>query len=131
MARRALLFATLIVAATIATAAAQSRRVQSDQEILIQLEHAWDDAFERKDVGFIGNVLADELVATYGDGSRGDKAYVLALAAEFKQQIDESSLDEFAVKVYGNPAVVWFWKRRTGPIKGVATPLAYRYVDVF
>jgi len=42
--------------------------------ILIQLEQDWDAAFRRKDLPFIETVLADEFVATYSDGSRGDRA---------------------------------------------------------
>ena len=131
MSWRGALCGVVVVTSMVADAGAQARRVQSDQEILIQLEHEWDSAFERKDVRFIANVLADEFVATYADGSRGDKAKELALVAEFNQQIDSSSLDEFAVKIYGNTAVVWFSKRMTGPVKGRQTTITYRYVDVF
>src|SRR5687768_17457529 len=66
------LFCLLALVSAVAAPGAQSQRVRSDQEILIQLEQDWDAAFHRKDVGFIENVLADEFMATYGDGSRGD-----------------------------------------------------------
>ena len=52
------------------------------EQELIQLERAWDAAFVAKDMRFIERVLADEFVATYGDGTRGDKA------AEMAQTID-------------------------------------------
>ena len=71
-----------------AVAGSQDQPVRSDQEILTQLERDWDAAFHRKDVRFIETVLADEFVVTYENGSRGDKAKELALAAEFNQQID-------------------------------------------
>jgi ketosteroid isomerase-like protein len=112
-------------------AGAQSRPVQSDQQILIQLERDWDAAFLRKDVKFIANALADDVVVTYPDGSRGDKAKELALAAEFNQQVDSSTLDEFIVKVNGNTAVVWFTRHLVGPSQGQRLELTFRYIDVF
>jgi ketosteroid isomerase-like protein len=127
--------ATLLVLAFLVPAAtaldAQSAPVRSDQQILITLEREWDAAFHRKDVTFIDRVLAEEFVSTYGDGSRGDRAKELKLAAEFNQQIDSSTLDEFVVKVYGDTAVVWFTQRLVGPSKGQQLSLTYRYVDVF
>jgi ketosteroid isomerase-like protein len=97
---------------------AQSQPVRSDQENLIKLERDWDAAFHRRDVAFIEGVLAEEFVSTYGDGTRGDRAKELKLAAEFNQQIDSSTLDEFVVKVYGDTAVVWFTQHMVGPSKG-------------
>jgi ketosteroid isomerase-like protein len=125
------LFYLLAVVSAVQASGAQSQRVRSDQEILMQLEQDWDDAFHRKDVGFIENILADEFIATYGDGSRGDKAKELALAATFDQQIESSTLDEFTVKVYGDTAVVWFTQHLIGPSQGRSLAVTYRYVDVF
>ena len=122
----------VVAAAWAATATgAQNRPVRSDQQILIQLERDWDAAFQRKDVEFIENVLADEFVATYGDGSRGDKAKELELAKTFNKQVDSSTQDEFLVKIYGDTAVVWFRQTLTGPSKGKQLEVVYRYVDVF
>jgi ketosteroid isomerase-like protein len=105
--------------------------VQSDWEILIQLERDWDDAFHRQDVGVIENILADEFIATHGDGSRADKAEEVALVTEFNQRVDSSMLDEFMAKVYGDTAVVWFTQHLTGPSQGRTLAVTYRYVDVF
>jgi ketosteroid isomerase-like protein len=110
---------------------AQDQPVRSDQEILAQLELDWDAAFHRKDVNFIERILADEFVVTYDDGTRGDKARELALAAGFNQQIDSSVLDEFIVKVYGDTAVVWFTQHLVGPKQGRRLEVTLHYVDVF
>ena len=115
----------------VTAAGAQNRPVRSDQQILIQLERDWDAAFQRKDVGFIENILADEFIATYGDGSRGDKAKELALASTFNKQIDSSTQDEFTVKIFGDTAVVWFTQTLVGPSKGKRLEVIFRYVDVF
>ena len=128
---RAPFFFVLVAVWAVAASGSQDQPVQSDQQILIQLERDWDAAFHRKDVPFIEHILADEFVATYGDGSRGDKAKELTLAAEFSRQIDSSALDEFTVKVYGDTAVVWFSRHLVGPSQGRRLEVTYRYIDVF
>jgi ketosteroid isomerase-like protein len=125
------LIGVLAAAWAVTASASQDRPVRSDQQILIELEQGWNAAFYRKDVRFIENILADEFIATYDDGSRGDKAKELALAAEFNQQIDSSTLDDFTVKVYGDTAVVWFSLHLVGPSQGRRLEMNYRYVDVF
>ena len=112
-------------------AVAQSKPVRSDQEILIQLEKDWDEAFLRKDIKFIETILAPEFIATYGDGSRGDKAKELKLTEEFNQQVFGSAIGDFTVKVFGNSAVVWLTKRMIGPKDGKPIEVAYQYIDVF
>jgi ketosteroid isomerase-like protein len=130
MTRPTLLLLTSLVPA-ISASGAQSKPALSDQQVLIKLERDWDAAFHRKDVAFIESVLAEEFVSTYGDGTRGDRAKELKLAAEFNQQIDSSTLDEFVVKVYGDTAVVWFTQHMVGPSKGQRLEVTYRYIDVF
>ena len=112
-------------------AAQSSRRVQSDQDVLIKLERDWDYAFHHKDVKFIEAVLATEFLTTYAEGQRADRDKELENARTFNQQIDSSVLDEFTVKVYGDSAVVWFTQKLTGPSKGQPLTLTFRYIDVF
>jgi hypothetical protein len=123
----------LVVAAALVSigAAAAAQDVKSDQQILIELEQQWDAAFHRGDATFIETLLADEFIATYGDGSRGDKAKELSLAGDRRQQVDSSRLDEFTVKTFGNTAVVWFTQILVGPVNGKPTEVRYRYVDVW
>jgi hypothetical protein len=131
----AMIFRALIVGLALALAAtaggSAQRRPLSDQQILIQLERDWDRAFLGNDVGFIETVLADEFMAGYADGSRGDRKRELTLAAEFDKKIDSSTLDDFTVKIYGDTAVVWFTRRLVGPSQGTTIEVTYRYLDVF
>ena len=128
---RQTLFGVLAALLAVVPGNAQTGTVRSDQQILIQLEQDWDAAFRRKDLRFIGTVLADEFVATYSDGSRGDRAKELALAADFNLQIDSSTLDEFIIKIYGDTAVVWMSQHLVGPSKGNQLQVTFHYVDVF
>lgn len=122
----------LAVVAMVAVAAdAGAQRVRSDQDTLIELEQKWDAAFRGRDAKFIETLLDDEFVVTYDDGTRGDKAKELSLAAEFNQQIDSSKLDDFIIKIHGNTAVVLFTLHLVGPINGRPVAISYRYVDVW
>jgi ketosteroid isomerase-like protein len=116
---------------TVGAAASQVPPVESDQQTLIRLERSWNEAFYSKDVALIETLLADEFIATYEDGSRGDKAKELALAAEFNQQVESAIQDEFTVKVYRDTAVVWFTLRLVGIRQGQRAELTLRYTDVW
>jgi len=120
-----------ILGSLVATHPLQAQDVKSDQDVLIALERQWDAAFHSQNAAFIDSVLADEFIATYGDGSRGDKAKELALAKDFNQQVDSSKLDDFIVKVYRDTAVVWFTQHLVGPVKGKPTEVQYQYMDVW
>jgi hypothetical protein len=120
-----------ILGSMVAAHPLQAQDVKSDQEVLIELERKWDAAFHSQDAAFIETVLADEFIATYGDGSRGDKAKELALARTVDQQVDSSRLDDFIIKVYRDTAVVWFTQHLVGPVKGKPTEVQYQYMDVW
>jgi ketosteroid isomerase-like protein len=111
--------------------AAAQKPVLSTQQILEQLERNWVAAFQRNDVAFVNSVLAPEFVATYDDGTRGDRRRELQLVAEFNLQVDKQTVDEFTVKVFGDAAVVWFTEHMIGPVQGKPTEIVMRYMDVF
>ena len=114
-----------------AMAAAQSSPpVKSDQDILIELEHDWDAAFHRHDQAFIDRILAEEFVATYDNGVRGDRNLELKLAL-IDENVESSTMDEFIIKEYGNTAVVWFTLHLVGPVNGQRVQNDYRFTDVF
>ena len=115
----------------VAAGPVSAQNVKSDQDVLIDLERQWDAAFQRQDAAFIESVLAEEFIATYGDGSRGDKAKELALVRDFNQQVDSRRLDDFIVKVYRDTAVVWFTQYLVGPVNGKPTEVQYQYMDVW
>jgi len=66
------LFCVLAAAWAVTASGSQDRPVRSDQQILVELEQGWNAAFYGKDIRFIENILADEFIATYDDGSRGE-----------------------------------------------------------
>ncbi len=128
---RYLLCCALLAACTVPVSGLQGLPVKSDQEVLIELEEAWNEAFYRKDLDFIEGILADEFIATYDDGSRGDKARELKLVTEFDQQVQSAIPDEFTVRIFGDTAVVWFTLRLVGLRQGQPAEVTLRYTDVW
>src|SRR6266550_245995 len=122
-------FVVLLLCAS-AAAAQSSPPVKSDQDILIELEHNWDAAFHRHDQAFIDRILAEEFVATYDNGVRGDRDLELKLAL-IDENVESSTMDEFIIKEYGNTAVVWFTLHLVGPVNGQRVQNDYRFTDVF
>jgi ketosteroid isomerase-like protein len=131
MRMRSALSRTLVLVVAAIPVAAQRGPVQSEQDILIALERGWNDAFYKRDIKFIENLLADEFIATYDDGTRGDKQKELALAAGFNQQVESAVQDDFVVKVYRDTAVVWFTLNIVGIKQGQRSPLTLQYTDVW
>ena len=121
----------LVVALGVTASAAQRPLAPSDQEVLVDLERRWNAAFYQKDAAFIETILADDFVATYDDGSRGDKAKELSLAAAFDRQVESAVLDDFTVKEYGDTAIVWFSLRVVGIRQGQRAETNLRYTDVW
>ena len=115
----------------IAVSAAGQGGDRKNPQSLIQLERSWNEAFYRKDVSFLERVLADEFIATYEDGSQGDKVKEISLTKAFSQQVDSARQDDFVVKLYGDTAVVWFTLHLSGPKQGKPVQVDLRYFDVF
>ena len=115
----------------VTTSASQNPAVRSEEQALVELERDWNEAFYEKDVTVIERLLADEFIATYDDGNRGDKAKELALAENFNQQVESAVQDEFTVKIYGDTAVVWFTLQVVGFKEGLRTGVTLRYADVW
>ena len=113
------------------SANAQTTRAETDQEVLIGLERAWNDAMYQKDLAFIETILADDYTATYEDGDVGDRTKELQLVAEFNQQVQSAIQDDFTVRVYQDTAVVRFTLHLVGIKQGQRTALDLRYSDVW
>lgn len=111
--------------------ASEQPSVAADQQAVIALERAWNEAFYAGDIAFIERVLADEFTATYDDGSRGDRARELALSTAFNQQVESAVQEDFTVMIYGETAVVWFTLRLVGIRQGERAEVVFRYTDVW
>ena len=122
-----------VLAALSATGApaAQGQPGATDEQTLVELERSWNEAFYAKDIEFLDSVLAGEFVATYDDGSQGDRNRELELSASFNQRVISATQEDFTVRVYGDAAVVWFTLRLVGLRQGQRAEVAFRYTDVW
>ena len=127
--RRVTALAVAIVVVTPRPGAAQP--VKSDQDVLVELEKSWNEAFYRKDLKFIESILDDEFMSTYEDGSRADKKKELALTEAFDQAVQSAVQDDFRVRVFGETAVVWFTLHLVGLKQGKPSELTLSYTDVW
>lgn len=125
------LLLTLALVGAAAPAVAQDQRGRSDQQIFLELEERWAAAVERNDVSAVSAILAEEYVSTYDDGTQGTRTGELNLVRTFNQRIDESSIEDFTVKAYGDIAIVRFARRMVGPRNGLRHEVTFRYIDVF
>ena len=123
----------VLAAAVLASgpAAAQVQPGATDEETLVALERAWNDAFYEKDIDFLDSLLAEEFVATYDDGTLGDRNRELELSAAFNQRVISATQEDFTVRVYGDAAVVWFTLRLVGLRQGQRAEVSFRYTDVW
>ncbi|MCY3843057.1 MAG: nuclear transport factor 2 family protein [Acidobacteria bacterium] len=112
-------------------AAAQAQPGATDEQTLVELERAWNDAFYKKDIELLDSLLAEEFVATYDDGSLGDRNRELELSAAFNQRVISATQEDFTVRVYGDTGVVWFTLRLVGLRQGERAEVAFRYTDVW
>ena len=123
--------AVLATLSAIGTAPAQAQPGATDEQTLVELERAWNDAFYKKDIEFLDSILAEEFVATYDDGTLGDRNRELELSASFNQRVISATQEDFTVRVYGDAAVVWFTLRLVGLRQGQRAQVAFRYTDVW
>ena len=121
----------LVATAPVVRAAPQTSRAQSDQEILIGLERRWNESVYSKDIEFIDSILTDDFRATYENGETGDRTKELQLVAEFNQQVESATQDDFMVRVYQETAVVSFTLHLVGIKQGQRAELDLRYTDVW
>ena len=83
-------------------AGAPVSNVNVEQE-LISLDKEWTAAELRGDKEFVGRVVADDYRGTNPDGTVADKAaYLAALQAT----TDKDTADEYAVRVFGDTAIM-------------------------
>ena len=129
--RLLLIACTVGALAATGAAAAQAQPGATDEQTLVELERAWNDAFYKKDIEFLDSLLAEEFVATYDDGSLGDRNRELELSAAFNQRVISATQEDFTVRVYGDTGVVWFTLRLVGIRQGERAEVAFRYTDVW
>jgi ketosteroid isomerase-like protein len=78
-----------------------------DKNVLLQMEHAWNNALKSKDASWFESNLADDLTDTSsGNGALHTKAENLAALKNDKTVYESMELSNLNVRVEGNAGVV-------------------------
>jgi len=94
------------VAASLPAVAAEcsTEKQPKTQQALIDLEHQWAKALEKKDAAAVGCILAPEFVDTTADGEKRNREQ--ALAAIAKRKDTTNTLSDLTVTLLGEVAIV-------------------------
>src|SRR2546423_11930028 len=106
--KRILVIAVLLVAAT-SYAEGQSKggKEKSIEQELMQLQHAADEAEDKKDLAALDRLLADDYIFTAPGGAVTDKKQLIEEVKTNGPDAGQTiSYDEAKAHVYGNAAVV-------------------------
>ena len=72
----------------------------------VQVERAWDQAVERRDIAALQRMMADDYVIINTAGEITERAHVLRLIASANSPPARCNREITAVKIYGNAAII-------------------------
>jgi ketosteroid isomerase-like protein len=98
---------------------------------LRELEQAWAEAVQRRDVDKIDRLQAEDYVFTDPGGRVWTKARALETIKTGDLEIDSFELSDFQVRLYGETAVVTMRIVWNGRFRGTDISGAQRMTDVF
>lgn len=102
-----------------------------DEKALLDLEHAWAKAIEKRDGKAIEAFLADGFISIEADGSLLDRKKYIAARLKDPLEIETSSLDEVQVRLHGPAATICGRYKVVGKLNGKKVTYDFRYVDVY
>ncbi len=129
----------VLVVATVSLALGQMGNNQGEtkaggktsvEQALMQMEHEWVDAAQKKDTATLARILADDWV---GQGPTGTatKAQALAELKSGDNKLDSITLGDMKVRVFGDAAIVTGSDDEKSSYKGKDTSGHYVWTDVF
>lgn len=104
--------------------------VAAEEEIR-QIEWAWGAAYERADMDFIEQILAEEYVFTDPFGNVSTRNQSLAAVENRDVVFDSTHSDNVRISIIGDTAVVTARSNFKGRYKGWSIGGSYQYTDVF
>ena len=95
-----------------------------------RFESDWGDAYIKRDLAALRNILADDYTFTDPLGGVTDKAQNLAYIATAEFVIKDTESSDIRVRLYGDTAVVTALSNFKALYRGVAVRGSYQYTDV-
>lgn len=99
--------------------------------IIEQLEQQWQQAELHANTAVIANMLSDDYLGIYGDGTLATKAETLAGLKDGSVRFTEIDTSDRKIRVYGTTAVVVSKAQVAGTIDGEDISGHYRYTRVY
>jgi uncharacterized protein (TIGR02246 family) len=97
-----------IVVAVLSTCVVSEAQNRSGEQVR-RLERAWLDAYEKHDVKAMNEIVADDFVITFPDGSMQTKAQIIAMIKAPRQPgrpAPKFSTEDVQARVYGNTVIL-------------------------
>lgn len=110
---------------------AQTPELRASRSKVIALEHAWNQAEERKDVNALDQIMDDSLVYTDFDGTLMSKADFLASVKAPARNPEQNVTESMDAYVYGDGAVVIGIYRVKGTVNGKPYLRRGRFTDTW
>jgi ketosteroid isomerase-like protein len=107
------------------------QKASPDEQALVKLENAWNDASVKADVVALGRIFADDYSFTDPEGMMWTKAQVLGMLKSGEDVVSSAVSTDMKVRVYGNAAVVTGTYTAKEQLKGKDISGAYRYTDTW
>jgi len=124
---RKMLFLAVVLCLTVLQIAVCSGQESSDAANIRTLELKVADLYKQRQVDSFANLLDDDFVITFEDGSTYSKTGYLAYSTSSSTRVETVEISEMRIRMHGDAAVV------TGVYheKGVDNQKAYDYHDRF
>ena len=103
----------------------------SVSDALKQMERDWVKAQQTKDAGMLDGILAADWTGLEFDGKKIDKNQAMADLKSTDSTLQNITLGEMTVRVFGNTAVVQGSDTEKSTVKGKDTSGKYVWTDVF
>jgi|ERR1700677_4921360 ketosteroid isomerase-like protein len=99
-------FVMLLVCSALLLAIGQNSGDSGARSTLLALEHAWDQALERRDVKALAAIFDNSLVYVDFDGKLLTKADYLARVKSNTTPMDQIVAEQMSVQMFGDTAIV-------------------------
>ena len=93
-----------------------------DEQVVRELDQAWNEAYPRCDAGALEQILAEEWTAIDGQGRIIDRQQLLEALVSAPNPFEQHRFWEIRVRLYGDCAIV------TGRLSGHGTREGQRFV---
>lgn len=126
------MFKFITIAALLLISSTMSYGQTDANEVIRKVEARYADAVKKQDVAALGNILADDFVATSSRGEVRNKTQEIAdIKASPDFTVDGFDLEDLNVRVFNDTAIVTGRSTLKVTFKGQSSTSQFRYTRVY